>query len=207
MLTNRLSIIGLIGIDGSGKTTQANLLLHSLKKDGNCAIYVHSFSRKTLADNLGVRSFIDIFINRLNEPSERRLVMTTKVVLRLGVIFLDSWLAFVAYNAKYGERLVVYDRYQYDNLVLLASSHIALANLILIFSKLLPRPKITILLKVGPKTAIERKSEHTYDDAKRICSLYEMLGQTLHIITVDAEQDMQSVRRQIKEILCRKILC
>jgi thymidylate kinase len=205
-LTNHLLSLCFIGIDGSGKTTQANLLLSSLKNHRNYGIYIHSFSRKTIADSFRVRLLINIFIKELNEPSKRKLMRIVKAVLRLGIIFFDSWLTFMIHNAKYGERFVVYDRYHYDNLVLLASRYIDLAKLIMIFSKLLPKPKTIILLKVTPRTAIIRKTEHTYEDAKRICRLYEMLMQILPIFSVDGEQDIQSIKQQIERIVSSKML-
>jgi thymidylate kinase len=206
-LTSDVLLVCLTGIDGSGKTTQANLLLQTLYLQRYLTMYEHSFSRKTIADDLGVRSSIDIFVKNLNKVTNNRLVMVTKTVVRLTIIFVDSWLTYTLYKIKHRGKIIITDRFFYDSLVYLAFLYRPLANQILIFSKFIPKPKITILLQVSSETAVNRKAEHTLNDAKILCGFYEMLKQIQPIITVDAQQSIQSTRYQIERIVWQRILC
>lgn len=204
-LSSDVLLICLTGIDGSGKTTQANLLLQTLNLRRNPAIYEHSFSRKTIADDVGVRSSIDIFVKNLNKVTNNRLVMVTKTVVRLAIIFVDSWLTYTFYKIKHRGKIIIADRFFYDTLIYLAFSFRPLANQILIFSRFIPKPKITILLQVSSETAVNRKAEHTIKDARILLGFYEMLKQIQPIITVDAQQSIQSTRYQIERIVYQRL--
>jgi len=191
-----------IGIDGSGKTTQAKLLHRTLNAQQNSAIYIHSFSRKTIAASMKIRSFINVLIKELDKPTTNWLAAITKVAFRLIVILIDSWTTYSLYRIKYRGNVVILDRYYYCTLVSLASHHRILASQIMIFSKIIPKPWITILLKVTPETAIKRKPEHTYSEAREICNLYETLTRILPMtFVVDAEKDVEVIKQQVEELV------
>jgi len=158
-----------------------------------------------MADSLRIRSFIDVLIKELDKPTTNRLIAITKVVLRLIVMLIDSWITYSLYRIKYRGKVLILDRYYYCTLVSLASHHRVLASQIMIFSKIIPKPWITILLKVTPETAIKRKPEHTYSEARKICSLYEALTRILPITSVDVEKDAEVVKQQVEELVYTRV--
>jgi len=171
-----------------------------LRIRGDPVKYVHSFSRKTVADAVGLGSTINILIKNLDKSTDIRLGAIIKAIPRLAGIFIDSWLMYCVEMAKHQQRIIVYDRYYYDSLVILASRCASLRNQIIAFSKLIPKPNIAILLEITPKTAVERKPEHTIDEAERMCSLYEKFKQLLSINVINVELNTEQVKRRVEKI-------
>lgn len=197
--------ISFLGIDGSGKTTQINLLLKMLHKRGRPVTYIPFFSsERKVAGILKSTSFIDKFVKYLDGVTNNRLQNTTKLVLRLTSILIDSWLTLGFTMFKRRGRIIIYDRYYYDSLVVIASRYGSQMDRILNLSKLIPIPDITILFELTPSIAIERKPEHSIEEATNICYLYSKLKQKLSIETVNAEQSIEQIRQHIEK-LCENI--
>jgi thymidylate kinase len=194
-------IICLIGIDGSGKTMQAKLLLDALHKKRNPSKYFHSFSRKTFADRVGLRLFINLFIKKLDRTTGNRLVVGINVAIRLASILVDSWLTHCFRTVKFKKTVLIYDRYYYDSLVILASIHKDLENQIIAFARLVPKPDVVILFEIAPEVSVIRKQEHTISEAARLVQLYKKLIQVVPMKTVDAESDAAGIRLQVDAIV------
>lgn len=189
-----------VGIDGSGKTTQANLLLQVLRSQGASVKYIHFFSRRTIAEREELRSFIDAFVKNLDKPTDNQLVAIIKSIFRLTTIFIDSWLMYYVNTVKHKGKIVIYDRYYYDSLIIIAFRHMALMNQILPLSKLIPKPNVVISLEITPEAAVKRKFEHTINEAERICSLYSKLKQVLSINVINAELNIEQVKQRVKKL-------
>jgi len=203
---HRTVSICFIGIDGSGKTTQANLLLQMLRRQGKSVKYVHFFSpKRIIAGGLQPKLFINTFIKILDQPANNRLETVIKVVLRLMCILIDAWLMYFVNIIKYKGKIIIYDRYYYDSIVAIALRYTSLVNPIITFSKLLPKPSIIILLEVSSKTAIQRKPEHTHKEAERICYLYRQLKGLLPTSVINAELEIEQIKQHIEK-LCKDLI-
>lgn len=201
---SRKALICLIGIDGSGKTTQAHILMDGLKRFGQQVEYKHSYTRKTVLDASKVRRYADIFIKNLNTKTSNQFVALIKTIIRLDSIIIDSLLSQLP-NKKTAS-ITISDRYFYDNIVGLATVHSSLASKIILFAKIIPKPTLTIVFQIKPEIAIKRKAEHSIDEARRICDLYYKLSQLTNIEVINAEQDLTTVSKQIEEIWRKKYL-
>ena len=193
--------ISFIGIDGSGKTTQANYLIKTLHMQGNSIKYIHFFSSgRIVTGEPQPGSLISTFLQNLDKPTDNRLEEFIRLLTKLMGILLDSWLTHFHNARKYADKIVIYDRYYYDSLVVLAFRTKTLKNIILILSKLIPKPNIIVLFKVTPSTSVIRKAEQTIEDAEKICNLYLRLTSILPIYSLNAELSIKQLRLRIAGI-------
>jgi dTMP kinase len=198
-------IICFTGIDGSGKTTQAKLLQKVLNKQGRAVVYVHFFQRNILSKKSWLDRVINLLTKSLDEPVRNRVKAVGKLTLRLTFLLASSWLTYLVDKVKHKHEVVIYDRYCYDSLIIIASRSTTLANLIMVLSKLMPKPDIVMLLEITPETSVKRKPEYTVDDARRICNLYARLKQLLPVNVVNAESSIEQVREYVTK-LCNSLL-
>jgi len=147
--------IALVGIDGSGKTTQAHLLAEDLSADGLRAAYRR---------NAGGRHWFGRLATRLGradgeELLGRRLMLVVESVLR--------WLAILRTllrRAVTGE-IAVMDRYavcQYASLRAHGAAPAAERRARLAY-RWFPKPDLTLFLAVDPQVAHDRIEARGYD--------------------------------------------
>ncbi|MET0414899.1 MAG: dTMP kinase [Actinoplanes sp.] len=147
--------IALVGIDGSGKTTQAHLLAEELAATGLKAAYRrnaggrHWFGR--LATRLGRADGEDLL--------GRRLMLVVESALR--------WLAILRslLRRRITGEIAVMDRYavcQYASLRAHGAAPAAERRARLVY-RLFPKPDVTVLLAVDPQVAHDRIEARGYD--------------------------------------------
>lgn len=169
-------IIALIGIDGSGKTTQATLLCNVLRSHGIKA-------RIFYAGNTGIRmgynySFylslpIDIIRNRLLRTRSNLLPSRYEWLSKLEtfLLFLNYLLLILPRMIIYGKiyRVLITDRFVYDYILSTVVQKRYSRTLTKVLLRIVPKPMITILLDVDPLIAYHRKGgEKPMDE---LCSL------------------------------------
>jgi len=157
-------IVALVGIDGSGKTTQAFLLYNALKN--------HGFKSKVFyAGNTGIKvgrnhSFylslpIDIILKRLLKVYSRPIPPTYGILSRLEclLLFLNYVILVLPRILVYSKiyRLLITDRYLYDYFLSTILQGANSRTLMGVLLRMVPKPTITILLDVDPLTAYHRK--------------------------------------------------
>ena len=196
----KITTICFIGIDGSGKTTQAKQFLKDIKKR-NETEYIHVLSRKsTFSGKLQETSIMRYTIKKIRFFNNNSLGSIINLLLRVSNVLIDSWTTFLINKRNYKQKIIVYDRHFYDILVIIAYSYMSLSNIIIKLSKFIQRPDIVVLLKIKPKTAIKRKNEHTLIEAEKFCMLYEKLGETLNIPQINGELKIEEVTQNIKKL-------
>ncbi|MEM4889826.1 MAG: hypothetical protein QXJ64_10365 [Thermosphaera sp.] len=174
-------LIAIMGIDGSGKTTQTMLLYKALRKIGYKV-------KATYAGNTGIKlgktfSFylslpLDIFINRLVKMKKQDFYKRYPKLARL-----EEFLSFLNYILlvlpkvclyRFFFKVIIADRYVYDYILsCIASSKPYSKTLIRILFRIAQKPDLTILLDVDEKVAYARKcGEKPIDDLKKLRRLY-----------------------------------
>jgi dTMP kinase len=190
--------VALVGIDGSGKTTQAHRLADDLAASGLPAVYRrnaggrHWFGR--VATALGRADAEDLL--------GRRLMLVVESALR--------WLAILRTllrGAITGE-LTVMDRYavcQYASLRARGAKPSAERRARLAYH-LFPRPDVTILLAVDPSVAYDRIEARAYDHEemaylRAATAAYRSLPEYDGFVVVDANGGVDQVAASIREVL------
>lgn len=191
---DRLRAVALIGIDGSGKTTQAHRLAAALAAAGRPATYHR---------NAGGRRWLGRLAHRLGRSDAQRLVGRT------GMLFVESvlrWLAIARalLGSAFTGRTAVLDRYavcQYASIRAHGGRRgewVARA-----VYRIFPSPQITFLLAVDPAEAYRRielrgtdhESMH-YLTAADVA--YRLLPEYPTFMVIDANRTPDEVTREIR---------
>lgn len=189
--------VALIGIDGSGKTTQAHRLADALTAAGRPATYHR---------NAGGRRWLGRVAQRLGRPDAQRLVG------RNGLLAVESvlrWLAIAAalLSCLLTGRVAVMDRYsacQYASIR--AHGGHRWERLARVGYRLFPAPQVTFLLAVDPAEAYRRIERRGTDhESMRYLTAADTAYRTLPeyptFVLVDAGRPADEVSRQIQDHL------
>ncbi|WP_309244278.1 dTMP kinase [Micromonospora parastrephiae] len=190
----RLRTVALIGIDGSGKTTQAHRLADALTAAGRPATYRR---------NASGRRWLGRVANRLGRPDAQRLVG------RDGVLAVESvlrWLAIAIalISCLLTGRTAVMDRYsacQYASIR--AHGGHRWERLARAGYRLFPTPQVTFLLAVDPAEAYRRIEERGTDHETiswltAADTAYRTLPEYPSFVLVDAGRPAEEVTEQIQ---------
>ena len=190
-----LRTVALVGIDGSGKTTQAHLLADALAAEGLPATYRRNAGGRRwfgrLATALGRRDADDLL--------GRRAMLVVESALR--------WLAILRTllrRAVTGE-LTVMDRYavcQYASLRAHGARPSAERRARLAY-RLFPRPDVTFLLAVDPAVAYDRIESRGYDHEEMsylaaAAAAYRSLPEYPDFVVIDANGTPEEVSAAIR---------
>jgi dTMP kinase len=194
-MTRQLRRIALVGIDGSGKTTQAHRLAEELAAEGLPAAYRR---------NAGGRRWFGRVATRLGRADAeellgRRLMLAVESVLR--------WLAILRTllrRALTGE-IAVMDRYavcQYASLRARAATAASERRARLAY-RLFPRPDVTFLLAVDPRIAHDRVEARGYDHETTAylgaaAAAYRSLPEYHDFVVIDANGTPDEVAAAIR---------
>jgi dTMP kinase len=190
----RLRAVALIGIDGSGKTTQAHRLAEALTAAGHPATYHR---------NAGGRRWLGRLAQRLGRPDAQRLVG------RNGLLAIESvlrWLAIALalLSCLVTGRTAVMDRWspcQYASIR--AHGGQRWERLARAGYRIFPAPRVTFLLSVDPAEAyrrIERRgTDHeTLRWLTTAATAYRTLPEYPSFVVVDANGSPDEVSRRIR---------
>ncbi|MEV4345739.1 dTMP kinase [Actinoplanes sp. NPDC049596] len=150
-----LRTIALIGIDGSGKTTQAHRLAEELAAAGRPAVYRR---------NAGGRHWVGKVAVRLGKRDAEDLIGRRAMLLVESVLRWLAMLRTLLWRALVGG-VVVMDRYAYCQYASLRSrgARPAAERRARLAYRLFPKPDVTFLLAVDPAVAQQRIDARGYD--------------------------------------------
>src|SRR5918998_6267743 len=190
-----LRTVALVGIDGSGKTTQAHLLAGALAADGLPATYRRNAGGRRwfgrLATVLGRRDAEDLL--------GRRTMLVIESVLR--------WLAILRTLLRRAatREIAVMDRYavcQYASLRARGARPAAERRARLAY-RFFPQPDVTFLLAVDPAIAYDRIEARGYDHEQvsyltAAAAAYRSLPEYPRFVVIDANGTPDEVAAAIR---------
>jgi dTMP kinase len=188
-------IIALVGIDGSGKTTQAHRLADDLAREGLPAVYRR---------NAGGRHWFGKLANRLGRADADALLG------RRAMLFVESvlrWLAILRalLLRTFAGRIAVMDRYafcQYASLRARGAAPAAERRARFAYRPF-PRPDVTFLLSVDPRVAQQRVDARGYDHETldhltASIAAYRSLPEYADFVVIDANGTPDEVAAAIR---------
>lgn len=197
-----LRIIALIGVDGSGKTTQARRLATWLTEAGTPSLY---------APNAGGRRWLGRFAQRLGRPNAPQLLGIG------GMLVVESLLRGLAIarallRARLHHQVAVMDRYtvcQYASIRAHRVRGVPLGmgeRLTRCAYRFFPEPDVTFLLGVGPAEAYRRIEARGTDHESlefliATAQAYRDLPEAKDFVVIDANSGPDEVTHAILAVL------
>ena len=192
------------GLDGSGQTTQINLLKNYLIKQGFKVV----LTKEPTED-----SEIGKWVNKTllqNKP----LNLTELKELQNGFAEDRNWhQKNIIEPALEKEKIVITDRSQFSSFAFGAASGVDLDYLIHINEKFI-EPDLIILLKVSPKICIERIQKRSTKQTifekekqlEKVWQVYKKLTKKFkNIVIVDGERTIEEIHENIKKLIKEKL--
>jgi dTMP kinase len=221
-MTQRALLICFTGIDGSGKTTQAKLLVDWLTFRGVKSKYVWS-----RGEVLAVRNFFLFLGRRVLGTSTREIAgdkksyseyQNRKSKLMGNPLVRTVWSVMVRpehlvqINRDIRRKLrdgyvVVCDRYLWDSTIDLAilnnkNPEWLLSGSNKIMWKFVPQPSITFFIDIPPEEALKRKNDiPSFDYVRKRADLYRYLSKSNSFTEINGCGDTTVIQNQILDIV------
>lgn len=214
-------LIVFTGIDGSGKTTQANVLVESLKQDNLCVSYVWSRWEPLL-----LRPFIKRWKSKIVGVAELNAGGSTIKIKKQRMLSnpLFRWLWLTLFFIDYGfqivrkirlrllkKQIIISDRIFYDSVIDQAINlgkrrEWLLDSLDSFWIKIIfPIPDLVIYVDCPEDIAFSRKKEADIEYLAERRKLYTRLARKYDWIIVDGTLSADEVAVQIKDAVYKKI--
>ena len=203
-------LLSFSGMDGSGKSTQIDHLCNQLIDAGlpfvrlafwdNVVAFPRwraGFSHKFLKSDGGIGA-PGKPVNR-NDKNNRAWYL----ILARSALFVFDALNLrrvVAKTKAEGARIIVFDRYIFDQLATLPLEHPLARTYARVIIKLVPRPDVAYLLDADPQAARERKPEYPLDFLYKYRRSYRSLRDIAGLTLIEARSE-EEVRLAISQKL------
>jgi thymidylate kinase len=191
--------IVILGPDGAGKSSVIQGLIGRLEQDGRIVKMRH-LKPQILLRRRGAA--VMIVVDPHGKPPRSALTSVVKILVWL----MEEWYANLFQDDR--KTLLIYDRYYHDLLVdplrYRYGGSMGAARLV---GKMMPRPKLWLLLDAPAEILQARKQEVSLEETERQRSAYRAFvqGQKDHAI-VDAAQPLDKVIADVERIVTRALI-
>lgn len=197
---SRPVLIAIVGIDGSGKTTQARRLAARLRADGLPARYF---------ENAGGRPVLDGLARRLGKENGRSLVGARGVVASEMVIRGVAMARAMTW-ARVTGGVAVMDRYACCQCAIMGARHDAGTARVRRWFRRFPPPDLTVFLAVPPALAQARVAARGYDleELEHLAGFdraYRALPEFSSFAVVDGTSTTDTVQAALEQLARRAI--
>jgi thymidylate kinase len=208
-------LVSFSGIDGSGKSTQIENLIVSLKEAGLrvrlVAFWDDIATMRRLREALGHAIFRgEIGIGSPDKPVNRRdknIQNPFTIGMRMALCLIDAvGMKFsIAKTRKTTDAdVIIFDRYLYDQLVNLGIHYRAARIYTRLVLKFIPHPDIAYLLDADPAAARARKPEYPIEFLRSTRACYLAISKNAGMNVIHAGTP-QEVGNDVRRVLVNKL--
>lgn len=153
-------IVVFTGIDGSGKTTQAELLRDALLEEGIDAQYEHLTGPNLKSLQILKSHVAESFLDKEEKVQLNSNDNKSESMKPIGLFFLyrGIWQSWYNVVSNWNADVVILDRYLYDDLVRVHWKYAYAENRLSKLTSLVPEPDIIFRLDVKPEIGQNRES-------------------------------------------------
>jgi len=185
------------GIDASGKTTQARLLVKSLRRGGFDVVYTTEPSRGEVGR----------FIRRYVLQRKKRVPIVVEALLF--AVDRDEHVENVIKPALEKGKIVVCDRYVYSSLAYQGAAGLD-QTWIGQINRLALTPDLSLLIDVPPEVVLKRMKRkrsvmETLRNQRRVRDIYMGMVKQGRLVRVDGTQTVEQVASNVLTLVLRKI--
>lgn len=191
--------IAFCGMDGAGKSTQIESLKNYLKDNSLEFKDFHLLSNNnSVISKLHGKKNLKSFIKNLRSLKSSPTNNFIKISLRIINVITDSWITTPYNKIKYRGKVIIYDRYFYDILAIIAKDFPNRSKLILNFAKLIPKPKLLFIFEIDPTISVRRKSDLSIKEAEIFQQLYKKISKMTKTAMVNGSLKQEIIFEEIK---------
>ena len=193
-----MRLVCFCGMDGCGKSTQCRILAERLRKLGVEVEVIHILTKGNTVSSIvqGMPAF-RMFHEKLKELPNHGFRGGIKLAIGLISFFVDSWMTYIQHRLKHNRKIVIYDRFFYDQFVIFASTFSRTPWWIINLARFLPKSDIVMVMEVSPETGNMRKPEDSVEKLTKALKFYRLLAFILKVEIIDGSRDVDWIADQV----------